>query len=47
MESATPTRTNRPRGLDAATIVEAFQITAEDNADTVAVRTKGDEQSYT
>jgi len=47
MESATPTRTHRPRGLDAATMVEAFQITAKDNADTVAVRTKDDEQSYT
>ncbi len=47
MESATTTRTHRPRGLDAGTIVEAFQITVEDNADTVAVRTKDDEQSYT
>ncbi len=47
MESATQSRTNRPRGLDAKTMVEAFQVTAEDNAETVAVRTKDDEQSYT
>ncbi len=47
MESAAPTRTHRPRGLDAATITEAFQITAKDNADKPAVRTKEDEQSYT
>ncbi|MEJ7790327.1 MAG: AMP-dependent synthetase/ligase [Thermoleophilaceae bacterium] len=47
MESATQSRTHRPRGLDAKTMVEAFQVTAEDNAETVAVRTKDDEQSYT
>ncbi|CAN5461388.1 fatty acid--CoA ligase FadD11 [soil metagenome] len=47
MESAAPTRTHRPRGLDAATITEAFQITAADNAQKPAVRTKDDEQSYT
>ena len=47
MESATPTRTNRPRGLDADTMAAAFQITAEDNADTPAIRTKDDEFSVT
>ncbi len=47
MESSAPTRTHRPRGLDAKTIAEAFQITAEDNADRPAIRTKGDEFSCT
>ena len=47
MESATPTRTNRPRGLDADTMAAAFQITVEDNADTPAIRTKDDEFSIT
>jgi len=47
MESATQTRTHRPRGLDAATMAEAFQITAQDNADRPAIRTKGDEFSCT
>ncbi len=47
MESATAKRAHRPRGLDAATMCEAFQITAADNADTVAIRTKDDEYSCT
>ena len=47
MESATPTRTHRPRGLDADTMAAAFQITAEDNADRTAIRTKGDEFTCT
>ena len=32
-----------PRALDAKTIAEAFQLTAEDRADQPAIRTKGDE----
>ncbi|MEK6229047.1 MAG: long-chain fatty acid--CoA ligase [Actinomycetota bacterium] len=47
MESATPARTHRPRGLDADTMAAAFQITAEDNADRPAIRTKDDEFSIT
>ena len=47
MESATSERTKRPRGLDAATMAEAFQITAQDNADRPALRTKEDEFSCT
>ena len=47
MESATPTRTHRPRGLDADTMAAAFQITVADNADTPAIRTKDDEFSIT
>jgi long-chain acyl-CoA synthetase len=35
------------RGVDAATIAEAFRITAGQRADEVAVRTKGDEVSWT
>ena len=34
----------QPRGaVDAATIAEAFRITAANRADDVAIRTKGDE----
>ena len=47
MESATPTRTHRPRGLDADTMAAAFQITVADNAGTPAIRTKDDEFSIT
>jgi long-chain acyl-CoA synthetase len=47
MESATPTRTKRPKGLDAATMAEAFQLTAQENHDRPAIRTKGDEFSCT
>jgi long-chain acyl-CoA synthetase len=39
--------TDRPTALAAATVAEAFQITARDNADGVALRTKGDEFSMT
>src|SRR4051812_19322850 len=35
------------RAVGAATIAEAFRITAEDHPDRVAVRTKGDEVSLT
>lgn len=47
MASATPTRTHRPRGLDAPTLAAAFQITARDKADRPAIRTKGDEFACT
>src|SRR4051794_34286329 len=40
-------RTPRPEALDAQTACEAFQTTAEANPDRVALRLKGDEQSYT
>ena len=36
-------RASRPRALDAKTVCEAFQITAEENSDRTAIRTKGDE----
>jgi long-chain acyl-CoA synthetase len=45
MESTTrqqEQRTGRPRGLDASTLCEAFQITAQDNPERVALRTKDD-----
>jgi long-subunit acyl-CoA synthetase (AMP-forming) len=48
MESATSsTGTDRPAGLAATTIAEAFQLTAAENADAVAIRTQGDEFSAT
>lgn len=48
MESATTTTQHqRPKALDAKTMAEAFQVTAAQYADRPAVRTKGDEQSYT
>jgi long-subunit acyl-CoA synthetase (AMP-forming) len=50
MESSTQAperRTQRPPALDAATVCEAFQITAEANPDRPAIRTKGDEFSCT
>jgi long-subunit acyl-CoA synthetase (AMP-forming) len=48
METTTATqRENRPRGLDASTLCEAFQITAEDHPDRTALRTQGDEFSIT
>ncbi len=37
----------RPKGLDAATMAEAFQLTAAEHADRVAIRTRGDEFSIT
>jgi long-chain acyl-CoA synthetase len=43
MESSTTER----RAVGAATIAEAFRITAAERADHVAVRTRGDEQSWT
>jgi long-chain acyl-CoA synthetase len=39
---ATPRRTERPPGLDAATVAEAFQLTAAANPDRRALRLKGD-----
>jgi long-subunit acyl-CoA synthetase (AMP-forming) len=39
--------TTPKRGVDAATIAEAFRLTAEQRADQVAVRTKGDAVSWT
>jgi len=48
MESTTAERrTSRPRALDAATVCEAFQMTAADHGDRPAIRTKGDEFSIT
>jgi long-subunit acyl-CoA synthetase (AMP-forming) len=43
---ATDTR-GRPQALGAATLAEAFQLTAAEHADSVALRTKGDEISIT
>jgi long-chain acyl-CoA synthetase len=40
-------RTARPPGLGAATLAEAFQVTAAANASTTALRTKGDESTFT
>jgi long-chain acyl-CoA synthetase len=45
--SITRERTTRPPGLDAATMAEAFQLTAAANADRCALRTKGDAFSAT
>jgi long-chain acyl-CoA synthetase len=45
--SITRERTTRPPGLDAATMAEAFQLTAAANADRCALRTKGDAVSVT
>jgi long-chain acyl-CoA synthetase len=39
---ATPRRTERPPGLDAATVAEAFQLTAAANPDRCALRLKED-----
>ncbi len=48
MESSTAERaTKRPPGLDAATMCEAFQLTADALADEVALRLKEDELSLT
>ncbi len=47
MESATTARTKRPKGLEATTMAEAFQVTAQENRDRTAIRTKGDEFSCT
>src|SRR4029453_13949373 len=40
-------RADRPAGLRAATVAEAFQATAEAHPERVALRTKGDELSIT
>ena len=37
----------RPKALDAATMAEAFQLTAAEHADQVAIRTKDDEFTIT
>ena len=47
MESATTTRASRPKGLDASTLAEAFQMTAAANPDRPAIRTKDDEFTCT
>jgi long-chain acyl-CoA synthetase len=39
--------TERPAGLDARTVCEAFQATAAAHPDRIAIRTKGDEISFT
>jgi long-subunit acyl-CoA synthetase (AMP-forming) len=45
--AAKPVTPARPRALQAATLCEAFQITAEESAAQVALRTKGDATSIT
>jgi long-chain acyl-CoA synthetase len=45
MAVTTEPRAGRPVGLQAATVAEAFQATAEAHPDRVALRTKGDEFS--
>ncbi len=47
MEATTATRAARPPGLDASTMAEAFQRTAEAHPERVALRTKDDEFSIT
>jgi long-chain acyl-CoA synthetase len=47
MSIAAPRRTERPAGLDAATVAEAFQKTAQANPERGALRLKGDEFSIT
>ena len=47
MEVTTASRTERPPGLDASTMAEAFQLTAQAHPERVALRTKGDEFSIT
>jgi long-chain acyl-CoA synthetase len=47
MESATTTRKERPAGLDAKTLAEAFQRSVQADPDRVAIRTKDDEFSCT
>src|SRR5919109_885765 len=39
--------TERPAGLDARTVCEAFQATAAAHPDRIAIRTRGDETSFT
>src|SRR5918998_3280140 len=47
MAVTTERRAGRPAGLDASTVAEAFQATAREHPDRVALRTKGDEFSIT
>src|SRR5918996_1305759 len=47
MEATTATRTERPAGLDAATVAEAFQLTASAHPERCALRLKDDEFSIT
>jgi long-chain acyl-CoA synthetase len=47
MTVSTPRRTERPAGLDASTVAEAFQLTAAAHPDRCALRLKGDELSLT
>jgi long-chain acyl-CoA synthetase len=47
MESATTARKERPAGLDAKTLAEAFQRTVQADPDRVAIRTKDDEFTCT
>src|SRR5918994_4083666 len=47
MSTTTPRRTERPPGLDAATVAEAFQATAAAHPERCALRLKDDEFSIT
>jgi long-chain acyl-CoA synthetase len=47
MEATSATRTERPAGLDASTVAEAFQLTARAHPDRCALRLKGDGFSIT
>src|SRR5918998_3823091 len=47
MEATTAARTERPAGLDASTVAEAFQLTARAHPDRCALRLKDDELSIT
>jgi long-chain acyl-CoA synthetase len=47
MEATTATRTERPAGLDASTVAEAFHLTASAHPDRCALRLKDDELSIT
>ena len=47
MAVTTQPRADRPPGLHAATVAEAFQATAAAHPERVALRTKGDELSIT
>ena len=42
MEATSATRTERPAGLDASTVAEAFQLTAQAHPGRCALRTKDD-----
>src|SRR5918999_201127 len=47
MEATTAARTERPAGLDASTVAEAFQLTAQAHPDRCALRLKDDDFSIT